>query len=225
MIDNTIEYLCPYNSKSMLLQCFSREDYDMEGSKDLFMGEFMNSVDSLEDAASDSYDIWSSNDDKLSNTVDTNDFSFNHSFNSDISSLEEYGNSLQAKPFILASTFVDDPFDVVLSLRGNKYNLHKKVLKEKSQRFLRYFDESPMQHEFIIPSPFNKHEFKEIVNYFYGNECHLTISNVFGIMRIAHYYDVNDLLLDCENWLYKNLAEESKFYQKYQEIQDMTCCL
>lgn len=57
-----------------------------------------------------------------------------------------------------------------------------------------------------------RHEpLEALLNFIYTNECHLTLENVFEIIRAAQLCQMNDLFDYCCDYLGQNLNDENIF--------------
>uniref|UniRef100_A0AAF5DHR5 Uncharacterized protein n=1 Tax=Strongyloides stercoralis TaxID=6248 RepID=A0AAF5DHR5_STRER len=93
--------------------------------------------------------------------------------------------------------FYESPTPVILFHCNKNYTIDKATLQAKSKKFFKIFEENTELSSFKIPRPF-------MINYLTVSFCNFSTKNIYGILRLAFYYEIEELIMDGENWIEGN---------------------
>uniref|UniRef100_A0A0K0F3V5 BTB domain-containing protein n=1 Tax=Strongyloides venezuelensis TaxID=75913 RepID=A0A0K0F3V5_STRVS len=101
--------------------------------------------------------------------------------------------------------FFCEPLTPVILYHYDKcYTIDKTILQSKSKKFDRIFEKENEISSFKIPRPFVSEHVDEMINYLTFNFCNFSTTNIYGVLRLAFYYEIEELVMDGENWVEAN---------------------
>uniref|UniRef100_A0A0N4Z928 BTB domain-containing protein n=1 Tax=Parastrongyloides trichosuri TaxID=131310 RepID=A0A0N4Z928_PARTI len=134
----------------------------------------------------------------------------NNTINISMNTLLSIDNSISSRT--ISESSVDDiiilsePLStIVLCHNDKKYFVDKNILQKKSKKFLKIFENELVESSFKIPRPFLSEHVNEVINYLMVDFCNFSTKNIYGVLRLAYYYEMEELVMYGENWVVANL--------------------
>uniref|UniRef100_A0AC34QGW6 BTB domain-containing protein n=1 Tax=Panagrolaimus sp. JU765 TaxID=591449 RepID=A0AC34QGW6_9BILA len=108
-------------------------------------------------------------------------------------------------------------YDVIFEVCGKEIKAHRQILALKSDVFyLQFFnpiwskqDKNGKTVIKIMDPNIEVENFEDFIKYFYINKIQFSGDNVFGILYLGNIYNVQNLVIEAEKFIWKNLAEEN----------------
>lgn len=104
--------------------------------------------------------------------------------------------------------------DVILSMKGRKFWVHKDILKAHSPAFKSLFDKELSEHDKdTIECPdYDPEAFKQLLLFlYYGKFPELSDRRVYDLFLVANFYGVQELREKCLEFIIKNISMDT-FY-------------
>uniref|UniRef100_A0A914Q852 BTB domain-containing protein n=1 Tax=Panagrolaimus davidi TaxID=227884 RepID=A0A914Q852_9BILA len=117
-------------------------------------------------------------------------------------------------------------FDIVFDFEGKKLYADKLILSINSSTFKSMLsDRWICKNDAIKIKTYKFDDFKELLTFFYSGECNLTNQNIFTILDMAEFYQIEDLKEICAEYLSKielnlsNVIQHFEILTKYSMIE------
>uniref|UniRef100_A0A914Q3D6 BTB domain-containing protein n=1 Tax=Panagrolaimus davidi TaxID=227884 RepID=A0A914Q3D6_9BILA len=105
-------------------------------------------------------------------------------------------------------------FDIVFDIEGKKLNADKLILSVNSSTFKSMLsDRWISKNDAIKIETYKFDDFKELLTFIYSGECNLTNENIFAILDISEFYQVEDSKELCDVFLSKTKLNFSNVLQ------------
>lgn len=118
-------------------------------------------------------------------------------------------HSKSAKPYENLYLSVDEA-DIWFVIDGERIPGHKLILSAGSPWFKAMFTGSlPEQGDVNLSETATVAEFKEFLQFFYLHDIQLTMANIDGVLNLAKQSMVDDLFLECEQFLMDRMTIET----------------
>uniref|UniRef100_A0A914QP50 BTB domain-containing protein n=1 Tax=Panagrolaimus davidi TaxID=227884 RepID=A0A914QP50_9BILA len=105
-------------------------------------------------------------------------------------------------------------FDVVFEVEGKKLYAHKFRLSTISTTFESMVSDRWISKDNVIPiKDYSFNDFKEFLTFIYTGKCSLTEENIFAMIDIAEFYQVNSFKKYCDEYLSKMTINMENIFQ------------